>query len=109
MANRNRRKGKPRRGLVELVNAMLTLVVLAILVVGGLLLYGAHSFYAAGPIKADTNFKVEKGNNLATVAARLEEQGLIDNRYGDNQLQADGWTTPDAIAVCEIAADLAAP
>jgi len=88
MANRNRRKGKPRRGLVELVNAMLTLVVLAILVVGGLLLYGAHSFYAAGPIKADTNFKVEKGNNLATVAARLEEQGLIDNRY---VFEIGGW------------------
>lgn len=88
MADRKRRKVKPRRGFVDLVNAILTLVVLGILVVGGLLLYGAHSFYAAGPLKADTNFTVEKGNNLASVAARLETQGLIDNRY---VFEIGGW------------------
>jgi UPF0755 protein len=88
MADRKRNKVKRRRGFADLVNAVLTLVVLGILVGGGLLLYGAHSFYAAGPIRADTNFVVEKGNNLSSVAARLETQGLIDNRY---VFEIGGW------------------
>ncbi|MDR3474717.1 MAG: endolytic transglycosylase MltG [Devosia sp.] len=81
MADRTQRRVKQRRGFVDVVNALLTLIVLALLVVGGLVLYGAHTFYAAGPIKADTTFAVEKGNNLGTVGERLEAQGLIDNRY----------------------------
>ena len=72
---------KPRSAFVEIINALLTLLVLGILVVGGLVLYGAHTFYAAGPIKVDTDFAVEKGSNLGSVAEKLEAQGLIDNRY----------------------------
>ena len=34
-----------------------------------------------GPISADTDFTVAKGNNLASVGQRLEELNLIDNRY----------------------------
>jgi UPF0755 protein len=78
--DRNHRRVRQRRGFVEVVNALLTLLVLGILVVAGVFLYGAHSFYAAGPIKADTTFVVEKGNNLTSVAQRLEAQGLIDSQ-----------------------------
>ena len=83
MAERERKqkKVKPRNGFVELVNALLTLLVLGLLVGGGLFLYGAHSFYAAGPIKADTTFTVAHGANLSAVAEQLETQNLIDNRY----------------------------
>lgn len=81
MADRKQRRGRQRRGFVDLVNALLTLVVLGLLVIGGLFLYGVHGFYAAGPIRADTNFVIEKGNSLSTVAEQLETQGLIDNRY----------------------------
>ena len=89
MADRKSRRARPQRnGLVEIVNALLTLLVLSMLVVGGLFLYGAHSFYAAGPIPNDTTFVVEKGSNLGLVAERLESQGLIDNRY---VFQLGGW------------------
>jgi len=87
-----RRQGRPRRrnGFVDLVNAVLTLLVLGVLVVGGLALYGAHSFYAPGPLKTDTTFVVEKGNNLGSVGERLEQAGLIDNRY---VFEIGGWAT----------------
>jgi UPF0755 protein len=81
MAERKQRMAKQRRGFVDVINALLTLLVLALLVAGGLALYGAHTFYATGPIAADTTFTVEKGNNLGTVGEHLEAQGLIDNRY----------------------------
>lgn len=81
MIERNRKKIKKRSGFLDLVNALLTLVVVAVLVCGGLFIYGVHAFYAAGPIKQDTDFVVEKGANLASVAEALEARGLIDNRY----------------------------
>jgi UPF0755 protein len=81
MADRRQKRSKQRRGFMDVVNALLTLVVLGVLVVGGLILYGAHTFYAASPTSTDTIFTVEKGNNLATVGQRLETAGLIDNRY----------------------------
>lgn len=83
MADRKSRKPKPRRGrngFLDVVNAMLTLLVLGMLVVGGVILYGAHSFYATGPIKADTNFLVERGSGVTQIAESLESQGLISNR-----------------------------
>ncbi|HTJ57813.1 MAG TPA: endolytic transglycosylase MltG [Devosiaceae bacterium] len=81
MADRKQVRVKRRRGFVEVVNALLTLIVIGLLVAAGLVFYGAHSFYVSGPAKADTTFVVQKGNNLGTVAERLEQQGLIDNRY----------------------------
>ncbi|HEV7718536.1 MAG TPA: endolytic transglycosylase MltG [Arsenicitalea sp.] len=83
MADRKSRKPKPRRsrnGFLDVINAMLTLLVLGMLVVGGVFLYGAHSFYAPGPIKADTNFLVERGSGVTQISQGLENQGLISNR-----------------------------
>ncbi len=89
MADRKSRRARPERnGLVEVVNALLTLLVLSVLVLGGLFLYGAHAFYAPGPIPSDTSFVVGKGANLKVVGERLEGQGLIDNQY---IFQLGGW------------------
>ena len=67
-------KTRSRRGFFDLVNALLTLFVVAVIVAGGLILYGVHSFYAPGPIKADTDFVVEKGANFDTDTT----QSLVD-------------------------------
>jgi UPF0755 protein len=81
MANeRSEKRAKKRRrrgGLIDIVNALLTLLVLGILVGVGIFLYGANAFYAPGAVKADTNFTVDKGASMGTTAQRLEEQGLI--------------------------------
>ena len=75
MAKKKRRSN----GFVDLLNGFLSLLVLAMLIVGGVFLYGLNQFYAAGPAAADTAFLVEPGNGLNTIANRLEEKGLIDN------------------------------
>lgn len=74
---RVRRRRRRRGGLLDIVNALLTLVVLALLAAVGLFLYGANRYYSPGAVKADTNFVVEKGASIRTTAQRLEEQGLI--------------------------------
>ncbi|GLQ10060.1 aminodeoxychorismate lyase [Devosia yakushimensis] len=82
----NERKARrPRRrssnGFIDILNGFLTLLVLGLLVAGGVLLYGASQFYGDGPAHEDTTFRVESGSGLASTAQRLEEQGLISNRF----------------------------
>jgi UPF0755 protein len=76
MAKKKRKRG----GFLDLLNGFLSLLVLAILVVIGVALYGLSQFYAPGPVAEDTEFLVESGNSLSTVAGRLAEQGIIDSR-----------------------------
>ncbi|MGV8855067.1 MAG: endolytic transglycosylase MltG [Devosia sp.] len=78
-ARRPRRRS--RNGLVDVLNALLTLLVLALLLAGGAFLYGASQFYGKGPLPQATVFRVESGSGLGSVSTRLEEQGLISNRY----------------------------
>lgn len=82
----NERKARrPRRrssnGFIDILNGFLTLLVLGLLVAGCVLLYGASQFYGDGPLREDTTFRVESGSGLASTAQRLEEQGLIGNRF----------------------------
>jgi UPF0755 protein len=81
----DRKARRPRRrssnGFVDILNGLLTLLVIGLLVVGGLLVYGASQFYSDGPLREETTFRVEARSGLSTVATRLEEQGLISNRY----------------------------
>lgn len=77
-ARRRRRSGN---GFVDILNGFLTLLVLGLLLAGGAFLYGASQFYGDGPAGKETTFRVDSGSGLGTIAARLEEQGLISNRY----------------------------
>jgi UPF0755 protein len=89
------RKKKTRRrsqnGFFDALNGLLTLVLLALLGVGGLFIYGVTVFNADGPIAEDRSFVVEPGNVLSTVSRRLEEQGFISNadvfNYGSRLLR----------------------
>lgn len=88
-ADRKEKRSRRRRGgFVDILNGLLTLLVLGIVVVGGLFFYGANTFYAPGSVKADTNFVVEKGAGLGSIAKRLEEQGLISNEL---MFRAGAW------------------
>lgn len=79
MADERKQKRRRRRGggLISVLNAMLTLLVLGLLAGVGIFLYGANQFYAPGAVKKDTAFTVERGASIGTTANRLEEQGLL--------------------------------
>ncbi len=75
---KNRRR---RNGLVEIVNGALSLLVLGIVVVVGLFFYGAHTFYADGKLAEETQFQVQRGTGLSTIAGQLEDAGIVSNRW----------------------------
>lgn len=78
---KNKKKSRRRNGLVEIVNGLLSLLVLGILGLVGLFLYASHSFYAEGGVDQDTTFQVRRGNGLSTISQRLEDAGIISNHW----------------------------
>ena len=76
-----RRRRRARNGFIDVLNGILTLIVIGLVLVGGVLVYGASQFYGDGPLTEDTTFRVEAGNSLSSAAQRLEEQGLISNAF----------------------------
>ncbi|MDB5615574.1 MAG: mltG [Devosia sp.] len=78
---KQRRRRRSSNGFVDILNGLLSLLVLGLLVAGGVAIYGATHFYGDGPLTADTTFRVEAGSGLTSIAPRLEEQGLISNQY----------------------------
>lgn len=76
-----RRRRRSSNGFLDILNGLLTLLVIGLLVAGGVALYGASQFYGDGPLTAETTFRVEAGSGLSSIAPRLEEQGLISNQY----------------------------
>lgn len=76
-----RARRRSRNGFIDVLNAVLTLVVVGLLAVGGVILYGANSFYSNGAVPEGKTFVVERGAGLGSVAEALESQGLISNRF----------------------------
>jgi UPF0755 protein len=76
-----RRRRRSSNGFVDILNGLLTLLVIGLLVAGGLVVYGASQFYGDGPLTEEATFRVESGSGLASISTRLEEQGLISNQY----------------------------
>jgi UPF0755 protein len=116
MAERKQQKVKQRRGFVDIINALLTLIVLGVIVAGGVGVYGAHNFYSAGPISQDTDFNVSKGDNLGKVGENLYGKGLIDNPYvfqiggfalkKQGQLKVGEYRLPAGASMFDILKDL---
>lgn len=76
-----RQRRRPRNGFLDILNGLLTLLVIGLLVAGGAVFYGASQFYGDGPLIEETTFRVEAGSGLSSISTRLEEQGLISNRF----------------------------
>lgn len=76
-----RARARRRHGFIDILNGFLTLFVLGLLLVCGIVVYGASQFYGKGPTKDETTFRVESGSGLSLTAERLESQGLISNRF----------------------------
>ncbi|HEV7346284.1 MAG TPA: endolytic transglycosylase MltG [Devosia sp.] len=78
---KTRRRRRSGNGFLDILNGLLTLLVIGLLVAGGIVLYGASQFYGDGPLTEETTFRVEAGSGLSSIGPRLEEQGLISNQY----------------------------
>jgi len=76
-----RRRRRSSNGFIDILNGLLTLLVIGLLVAGGVVLYGASQFYGEGPLTEEATFRVEAGSGLSSIGPRLEEQGLIANQY----------------------------
>jgi UPF0755 protein len=77
--NDRRKRRRRSGGLVDVLNAFLTLLVIGLVVVGGGFLFVASQYFGEGPLPEERVFRVESGNTLTTTASRLEEQGFISN------------------------------
>ncbi len=78
---KNRNRSRRRNGLLDVVNAFLTLVVLGLIIVAGVVLLGSQRFYSKGPVVEDRVFLVQRGASLSTIAQRLEAEGLVADRW----------------------------
>ena len=73
-----RRRRRSSNGFLDILNGLLTLLVLGLLLAGGVVLYGASQFYGDGPLTADTTFRVEAGSGLSSIGPRQSWQGWRD-------------------------------
>jgi UPF0755 protein len=81
MADRKGRRRRRGSGFIDILNGILSLVVVGMVLVGAVLFFGASQFYGEGAVGEETIFRVESGSNLGQVAERLESEGLVTNRY----------------------------
>ncbi len=79
MAKTNKKRKPRRSALIELVNGALTLFILGIVVIVGILTYGAYLFYAEGKLAEDTTFQVREGAGLTSISNSLANAGIVDN------------------------------
>lgn len=90
------------------------LLIVGMLVFAGAIYWGKNQYSAQGPLEADTNFEVVKGDRFRKVADRLEEAGIIESatvfkigaRYAgqDNKLKFGNYAVPAAASMEEVVA-----
>ena len=78
MASGDKKKRK-RSSAVVLLSGLFGLVILALVVVGGVVVYGLHLFYEPGPKDTESAFLVEKGSSLTSVTGDLVAQGFTQD------------------------------
>ncbi|WP_027237790.1 endolytic transglycosylase MltG [Leisingera caerulea] len=61
----------------SLASNMLTVLIAALFLLGGLILWGQSQYTADGPLDTAICLRVERGSNMARVSRDLEEQGAV--------------------------------
>jgi UPF0755 protein len=59
----------------------LNVLIIGLIALGGLIFWGKSEFTGRGPLAADAEFTVERGERLQKVADRLADAGVISNPY----------------------------
>ncbi|MBD8065075.1 endolytic transglycosylase MltG [Devosia sp. PTR5] len=116
MADRRKRRRRSGNGFIDILNGLLTLLVIGLVVVAGGFFYVASQYYGDGPTTEDKVFRVEQGNSLRSAAERLEEQGFIKSalifsqfggRVEDNTVvKAGDFTIPAGASMADILREL---
>jgi UPF0755 protein len=88
MTRDDRKKKRRRSGFLDVMNGLFGLAVLGLVAVVAVFLWGVSVFNAPGPAEQDAVFFVEPGNGTQTIAARLAEQGLINDA---TMFRAGAW------------------
>lgn len=78
---RDKRRRRRPSSLLQILNGVLALAILAIALVVAVVLYGVSRFYAEGPLAEDAVFLVERGSGLTGTANALVDAGVIDNSW----------------------------
>ena len=92
-------------------NAM-TLLIVAVFLFGGLLLWGQSQYKAPGPLAQAICVKVDRGTNMRAVSAKLESDGAVSSgailrlaaEYSDRSkdLKAGSYLVPEGATMAEI-------
>ncbi|MGJ8529909.1 endolytic transglycosylase MltG [Maritalea sp.] len=75
------KKRKKQNGVVQTLNAFLTLIVIGLVAAVALVYYGVTEFNKPGQISTETVFVVPEGAGLNVVAKKLEDERVINNMY----------------------------
>ena len=76
------RRDRPRLNrAVKWLSGLLTLMLLALAGAGGVAAYLVHQMDAAGPLDVTRAVAIPKGEGRIEIAARLEREGIINDRY----------------------------
>ncbi|WP_375554020.1 endolytic transglycosylase MltG [Roseovarius mucosus] len=96
----------------HIVSNFLTLLVVAVFLLGGVILWGQQQYSARGPLSDAICLRVEPGSTMRRVSSRLESDGAVTSgaifRIGaeysekDALLKAGSWLIPEAASMAEI-------
>ncbi len=70
-----------RHPLVAVINFGITLAVIAIVAIGGTFLFAKSQFDKAGPLEEQRSVEIAEGMAVGEIAARLQDRGIIANRW----------------------------
>ena len=96
----------------SIASNVITFLVVAVFLLGGVILWGQRQYYQAGPLEAAVCLKVERGSNMTEVSRDLEGSGAITSgsifRIGskytekDEQLKAGSFLIEPESSMSEI-------
>lgn len=91
---------------------MVTLLIVAVFLFGGIILWGQSSYKAAGPLDSPMCLRVERGSNVGRVSKILESQGVVKSGtlfrlgmdYSDKaaNLKAGSYLVPPHASMADI-------
>ena len=101
-----------RHPIVVFMNFLITVVLLAVIGIGGLLYYGKQTFIEKGPLTQEKTILVSGGTGLGTIAEILERQNVISDQtifnYGvqiyrqDTKLKAGEYLFSPGVSMMQV-------